>query len=169
MPDTRKMLKGLGGDLSTWHVLWRAAASAALLTLAGCASIPEAYKFKNQPPHAAMHGRALLIIYRQNQFKAAGADVQLLADGHALGALSNGTYLYADMSPGSYTLMAAVAGAEAVPLVASYEADTIYYLKVDFTMAGLLSAPKTALMLIPSSQAQGDLENLGLATGPQIH
>jgi hypothetical protein len=127
-------------------------ALSAICATACAASVPMAPKSVEQssktfqPPP----GKANLYAYRPSQFKLSAVSVSVTLNGQSFGMLGVGTYLYAAVSPGQYTLLSA--SEEEAPAVVVVEAGQNYFFQQEIAFGS--SAARTALIRVDEAQGR---------------
>lgn len=135
--------------------------------LAGCAaSVPMASKSAEQaskrfqPPP----GRANLYVYRPSQFKLSAVTVSVKINGQSFGLLGVGTYLYADVAPGRYTLLSV--SEEDAPVVVAVEPDRNYFFQQEIAFGS--SAARTALVSVDEAKGREAVLGSELAASQRV-
>lgn len=104
---------------------------AVLLVLAGCVSVPQATGplFSEAPPQ--IPGKALVIVYRADTFKASAVETHIYANGRAMATITNASYSWAYAQPGQYTITSVLPTCDVIPLVKSVDAGSTYFIRAD--------------------------------------
>jgi hypothetical protein len=133
----------------------------ALLTVAGCASVPmappevdrAAKEFPAPPP-----GRSQVYVYR-NESLGSAVRFDLTVDGFLVGSTGPKTYLLFPVTPGQHTLVSRAENADPFPMVT--EAGKTYFVWQEVKM-GMFSA-RSRLGLVEAVKGQAGVKACGLA------